>query len=71
LDGIRLHGNGRALCAGKQRNTDEKRRYGTCTYHKSSIRGNQKQLLKIDGIGPAKVEKFGEAILGLCAGIPP
>jgi superfamily II DNA helicase RecQ len=27
---------------------------------------NPKQLLEIDGIGPAKVEKFGEAILGLC-----
>ena len=26
-----------------------------------------RQLLDIDGIGPAKVEKFGEAILGLCA----
>jgi superfamily II DNA helicase RecQ len=25
-----------------------------------------RQLLEIDGIGPAKVEKFGEAILGLC-----
>ena len=29
--------------------------------------GNPNQLLAIDGIGPAKVEKFGEAILGLCA----
>ena len=28
---------------------------------------NPKQLLEIDGIGPAKVEKFGEAILRLCA----
>ncbi len=27
---------------------------------------NPKQLLAIDGMGPAKVEKFGEAILGLC-----
>jgi RecQ family ATP-dependent DNA helicase len=27
---------------------------------------NPRQLLEIDGIGPAKVEKFGEAILGLC-----
>ena len=27
---------------------------------------NPNQLLKIEGIGPAKVEKFGEAILGLC-----
>jgi RecQ family ATP-dependent DNA helicase len=25
-----------------------------------------KQLLEIDGMGPAKVEKFGEALLGLC-----
>ena len=29
---------------------------------------NPRQLLEIDGIGPAKVEKFGEAILGLCTG---
>ena len=28
---------------------------------------NPRQLLEIDGIGPAKVEKFGEAILGLCS----
>jgi RecQ family ATP-dependent DNA helicase len=28
---------------------------------------NPNQLLAIDGIGPAKVEKFGEAILALCA----
>jgi RecQ family ATP-dependent DNA helicase len=27
---------------------------------------NPNQLLAIDGIGPAKVDKFGEAILGLC-----
>jgi len=27
---------------------------------------NPKQLLEIDGMGPAKVEKFGAAILGLC-----
>jgi RecQ family ATP-dependent DNA helicase len=27
---------------------------------------NPRQLLEIDGIGPAKVERFGEAILGLC-----
>jgi RecQ family ATP-dependent DNA helicase len=28
---------------------------------------NARQLLEIDGIGPAKVERFGEAILALCA----
>jgi RecQ family ATP-dependent DNA helicase len=28
---------------------------------------NPNQLLAVDGIGPAKAEKFGEAILGLCA----
>jgi superfamily II DNA helicase RecQ len=28
--------------------------------------GNPRQLLEIDGMGPAKVEKFGEAILSLC-----
>jgi superfamily II DNA helicase RecQ len=28
---------------------------------------NPAQLLAIDGIGPAKVERFGEAILKLCA----
>jgi ATP-dependent DNA helicase RecQ len=27
---------------------------------------NPRQLLEIDGMGPAKVERFGEAILGLC-----
>ncbi len=29
---------------------------------------NRMQLLAIDGIGPAKAERFGEAILTLCAG---
>jgi superfamily II DNA helicase RecQ len=29
---------------------------------------NPNELLTIDGIGPAKVEKFGEALLALCAG---
>ncbi|MGH9563592.1 MAG: HRDC domain-containing protein, partial [Terracidiphilus sp.] len=29
---------------------------------------NPAQLLNIDGIGPAKVDRFGEAILKLCAG---
>jgi RecQ family ATP-dependent DNA helicase len=28
---------------------------------------NPNEMLKIDGIGPAKVERFGTAILGLCA----
>ncbi len=28
---------------------------------------NPKEMLEIDGIGPAKVEKFGEAILSICA----
>ncbi len=28
---------------------------------------NPNQLLNVDGIGPAKAEKFGDAILGLCA----
>lgn len=28
--------------------------------------GNPRELLAVDGMGPAKVEKFGEAILGLC-----
>jgi superfamily II DNA helicase RecQ len=32
---------------------------------------NPKQLLEIDGMGPAKVEKFGGAILGLCGINPP
>jgi superfamily II DNA helicase RecQ len=31
---------------------------------------NPKQLLEIDGMGPAKVEKFGEAILELCGQVP-
>jgi ATP-dependent DNA helicase RecQ len=29
--------------------------------------GNPRQLLDVDGMGPAKVERFGEAILELCA----
>jgi superfamily II DNA helicase RecQ len=28
--------------------------------------GNPRELLEIDGIGPAKAEKFGQAILGIC-----
>ena len=32
---------------------------------------NPKELLEIDGMGPAKVEKFGAAILGLCGEGPP
>jgi len=31
---------------------------------------NPNDLLEIDGIGPAKVEKFGATILELCAGNP-
>jgi superfamily II DNA helicase RecQ len=27
---------------------------------------NPRQLLEVDGMGPAKVEKFGDSILGLC-----
>jgi superfamily II DNA helicase RecQ len=27
---------------------------------------NLRQLLEVDGIGPAKAEKFGEAILEIC-----
>ena len=29
---------------------------------------NPNELLKVDGIGPAKVERFGEELLRLCAG---
>jgi superfamily II DNA helicase RecQ len=29
---------------------------------------NPNELLVIDGIGPAKVERFGEELLRLCAG---
>jgi RecQ family ATP-dependent DNA helicase len=28
--------------------------------------GNPREMLNVDGIGPAKVERFGEAILGIC-----
>ena len=31
---------------------------------------NPNQLLDVDGMGPAKVERFGSAILGICAGQP-
>ena len=27
---------------------------------------NPNQLLQVDGIGPAKAEKFGDTLLGLC-----
>jgi superfamily II DNA helicase RecQ len=29
---------------------------------------NTRELLEVDGMGPAKTDKFGEAILGLCSG---
>jgi superfamily II DNA helicase RecQ len=28
---------------------------------------NPRELLEVDGMGPAKADKFGEAILGLCS----
>jgi superfamily II DNA helicase RecQ len=40
----------------------------TLTALASARPGNTIELLGIDGIGPAKVEKFGAVILGLCAG---
>jgi superfamily II DNA helicase RecQ len=30
---------------------------------------NPRELLDVDGIGPAKVEKFGDAILGMCRSV--
>jgi superfamily II DNA helicase RecQ len=30
---------------------------------------NPRQLLEVNGMGPAKVERFGEAILGLCTSV--
>jgi DNA topoisomerase-3/ATP-dependent DNA helicase RecQ len=30
---------------------------------------NPRQLLEVDGMGPAKVEKFGAAILQVCGGV--
>jgi superfamily II DNA helicase RecQ len=32
--------------------------------------GTPNQLLAVNGFGPAKVEKFGEAILELCKAVP-
>jgi superfamily II DNA helicase RecQ len=32
---------------------------------------NPKQLLEVSGMGPSKVERFGEAILGLCGAATP
>ena len=40
---------------------------GTLTTVALARPSNPRQLLEIDGIGPAKVEKFGAAILELCA----
>jgi RecQ family ATP-dependent DNA helicase len=38
----------------------------TLTALAAELPKNPNEMLKIDGIGPAKVERFGEAILGLC-----
>lgn len=74
---VRLSAGAEALAARlKEWRTAEAKRLGLPAYMVLNDRtltalaqarpGNPRQLLEIDGIGPAKVERFGEAILGLC-----
>ncbi len=75
---VQLSAEGEALVARlKEWRSAEARRLGVPAYvvlHDRTLTAlagmrpeNQKQMLEIDGIGPAKVEKFGEAILAICA----
>ncbi len=74
---VRLSAEGETLVARlKEWRAAEARRLGLPAYMVLNDRtlaalaqarpGNPRQLLEIDGIGLAKVERFGEAILGLC-----
>ena len=74
-----LSAGGEALAARlKEWRAAEAKRLGVPAYvvmHDRTLTGvaqrrptTPNQLLEIEGIGPAKVERFGEAILGLCAG---
>ena len=76
---VRLSAEGEAVARRlKEWRASEARRLGvpayvvlhdrTLTALASARPGNTIELLGIDGIGPAKVEKFGAVILGLCAG---
>ena len=76
---VRLSAEGEALAARlKEWRTSEAKRLRVpayCIMHDRALAAvalarpaNPRQLLKIDGIGQAKVEKFGSAILGLCCG---
>jgi superfamily II DNA helicase RecQ len=74
---VQLSAEGEALAARlKEWRTAEAKRLGVPAYlvlYDRTVKalaekrpGNPKQLLEIDGIGPAKVEKFGKTILGIC-----
>jgi superfamily II DNA helicase RecQ len=75
---VQLSAEGEALAARlKEWRTAEAKRLGVPAYvvlHDRTLAalagmrpGNPKQMMEIDGIGPAKVEKFGRAILEICA----
>jgi superfamily II DNA helicase RecQ len=74
---VRLSADGEALAARlKEWRAVEAKRLGVPAYvvlHDRTLTAlaqsrptNPKQLLEISGMGPAKAERFGEAILGLC-----
>jgi RecQ family ATP-dependent DNA helicase len=74
---VRLSADGEALAARlKEWRAAEAKRLGVPAYvvlHDRTLTAlaqsrptNPKQLLEISGMGPAKAERFGEAILGLC-----
>jgi superfamily II DNA helicase RecQ len=74
---VRLTVEGEALAARlKEWRTGEAKRLRVpayCVLHDRTLTAvalvrpkNPRELLEIDGIGPTKVEKFGEAILGMC-----
>jgi superfamily II DNA helicase RecQ len=79
FESMELSGNAEALATRfKQWRAAEAKRLGVPAYvvmHDRTLRAvaqtrprNRKELLEIDGMGPLKVEKFGEAILALCGG---
>jgi len=76
---LRLTAEGEALAARlKEWRSAEAKRLGVPAYvvlHDRALTAlaqarprSPRQLLEVDGMGPAKAERFGEAILGLCAG---
>ena len=77
VEPVRLTADGEALAARlREWRAAEAKRLRVPAYvvlHDRTLRAlaqarpsNPKQLLEISGMGPAKAERFGEAILGLC-----